>query len=92
MTPADIVLHLLPVPFAGLFVYGPGLKWLIARLGNPTMAIGLFGSVISAVSVALWLLFMSPAGKEAIRLQVILLSILGAGNLLVFLYELIRRR
>ncbi|MEQ9505672.1 MAG: hypothetical protein RLO80_05335 [Hyphomonas sp.] len=92
MTPADIVLHLLPLPFAGLFVFGPGLKWLTARLGNSTMAIGLFGFVLCAVSVALWLLFMSPAGKETIRLQIILLSILGAGNLLLFLYELFRRR
>jgi hypothetical protein len=92
MTVLDILITMFPTLFAVPFFFFGGLKRLIVQLGNPDMAIGLFGAIICLSSVLVFAVALSPSAKVMFENYSMFLGIVGIGNLLLFLWELAQTR
>jgi|GEM_PF-3847758 len=88
MTTLDILISIFPAIFAVPFFFFGGLGRVTAKLGNPNMAIGLFGTLLCFSSLAIFTLALSPSGKVAFANYFVLLAMVGIGNFLLLLWEI----
>lgn len=87
MTVLDWVIIFVPALIvAGASLFG-GIKFLIRRIGNANLAIGIFGVVSCWTTVAAYTSLLSEPARLMFSGQIKMLAVIGAGNLLLAIWS-----
>ncbi len=90
MTVIDWVIVLVPALVAAwVFLLG-GIKRLAARIGNANLTVGLSGMFLCWSAAASYLFLLTETARQIMSDQIMLLMIIGAGNLLLVIWSYVR--
>ncbi len=90
MTAIDWVIVFVPALVATWGFLLGGIKLLVARIGNPNLAIGLFGVVLCWTAAASYTFLLTETARQIMSDQIMLLMLIGAGNLLLVIWSFVR--
>ncbi len=86
-----IIISIPPLIVAWALLFG-GIKLLIQRVGNPNLAIGLFGVTLCWAAAAAYTFLLTDVAKQMMSSQTKVLLLIGGGNLLLAIWSYFRPR